>query len=324
MLIFSMFRGNDVGTDTQNYIDATHYEIEFDIEKTSTYEITFLTICNIINKTGLPDRTIIVFFSLYTFFMLWLACKKFRINICLACLFFYFSFYISSFNESRQIAACMTIFAAYSYYIKDKNITASILLILLATSLHLSSLLFLIVPFLLVLSDKIPKNIALLFMLAALIIFRIFDFDLFKGALTLLLDLDLKYVSSYGDLFEDDGGGFSIYAVISFFLEYIIIVYIIKTNNPQKDNLTPMEFLFVLGYLFLCFMSPAHMYIKRISYGLSLFAFLFYADYYQKHLKSRGFTLTNMIFISHIALYTYILLSKISSNSNGVLPYEFV
>lgn len=321
LLFFSMCRGDSVGTDTQNYIDATSAPVQFDIEKTATYEVTFVSICNLIHDTNLPGRTIIVFLSLYTFLFLYITCRKLNINLCLACLFFYLLFYISSLNEARQIAACMSVFAGYAYYLKDKDIFRFILLVILSASLHLSSLLFLFVPFLLQLHDKFNKTVWITVMLVSLIAFRICDIDVFSRALSMLLDFDIKYVSSYSDLFDEVSGGFSIFAIISFFIEFIIIVYLLITNNPDKDKLTQFEFLFVLGFLFLCIMSPAHMYIKRISYGLSLFSFLFYANYYQRRLNFRKLTMTNCVFICHVILYVYILFSKILSNSNGVLPY---
>lgn len=326
LLIFSLFRGNHVGTDTINYIDAVYDAkyYEFNIENSYSYEITYNSILKFINNNGLPARSIITFFSLYTFLLLFLICHKYKLNICLACIFFYLYFYISSFNEARQIAACMTIFLAYGYLIYEKKLWIFISLIIFASTIHLSSIIFLFIPLLLVLYDKISKQIWLFIMLLFLILFRILQFDFIEKILLLLNEINIRYVISYGDLFIENSDLYSIFGIIHFILEYLIIAYILKTNNPNSKKLNKMEFLFVCGYLFLCLMTPAHMYIKRISYGLSLFTFIFFADYYQKHLTYKKISFINVVFVFHILLKTYVLLSNISKNSNGVFPFEWI
>lgn len=159
LLFFSMFRGDDVGTDTKNYMDVYDrisnlflYDANFTFKGGRT-ELLYYYLCSYIYLNNYNPKIIIYVFSLITFVFLYLGCKKNKIDTCLFLLFYVLSTsYIISFNVARQFAAISICFYATSF-LTENNLKKIlfVVLVLLASLIHTSSILFVLLLF----SDKI-------------------------------------------------------------------------------------------------------------------------------------------------------------------------
>ena len=136
MAYMTMFRGDNVGTDTMNYL---RYNAEHRIEE---YFVT--GIVSLIFTGTFNERAVIYATCFVTYFFAFLNIRKYKIDVRYFCLFFFiYSFFAMGLNISRQIAA-IVIVANFLPYIFDKSKKKSLLFFvgcILGAGFHISSLL---------------------------------------------------------------------------------------------------------------------------------------------------------------------------------------
>ena len=149
MFFVSFYRDIKVGIDTYAYyMNDITYGIIGDTSMSYSYELGFLLFRRFIDDYNLPPRWCLFGLVILTFFFLWKASKRYKVNLVLLCLFFYlFNFYFLSMNIARQITASSILLYGYSFLKEEKKHYYYIPLVLLAASFHLSSLLFILVYF---------------------------------------------------------------------------------------------------------------------------------------------------------------------------------
>ena len=135
LFFFNVFRGDGVGNDTMNYISwdriqylGGSYETEFTgiADLGSNYELITIWMNRIVYMLNLHPRWIITMYSLITYIFLWIAFKKFRVNIAFASIFYVLlNLYFFSLSAARQMAAVSVILYAYSFLFENEIICTS-------------------------------------------------------------------------------------------------------------------------------------------------------------------------------------------------------
>ncbi len=146
LFILCFFRGPNVGIDTPAYYYNDMTFGSNGLADVSSYELEYSTLFfrRFIESNHLPSRFLLFGIAIITYFFLYKASKSFGVNLVLFCLFFYlFNFFFHTMNIARQLSASAIILYAYSFLDK-KNHYFYIILVLFATSIHFSSVIFLL------------------------------------------------------------------------------------------------------------------------------------------------------------------------------------
>ena len=135
MGLMTIFRGDEVGTDTTAYL---MYSAEHRIEEYIVTGMTYMIANDYIN-----NRSIIYVSGFVTYFFSFLCMRKYRIDVRYFSLFFIISgFFAMSMNVARQVAATAIIayFLPYIYNEKWKKSLLFFVGCILGAGFHLSSL----------------------------------------------------------------------------------------------------------------------------------------------------------------------------------------
>ncbi len=147
----------NVGTDYSLY--RYYY---YNIEDNSRFEIAFKSIIEFLNHLGISYNVFLLIISMLTIFLFYFAIKKYSKKP--AASIFYFitlGYYAYSFNIIRQMLAIAITLIGIKY-IKEKNFLKYLIVILIASSFHLTALLMIPAYFLLNLKNNRRNNLLLL------------------------------------------------------------------------------------------------------------------------------------------------------------------
>ncbi|MFM9987044.1 EpsG family protein [Flavobacterium sp.] len=214
----------------------------------------------------------------------------------------FYSFY--SITGIRQTLA--TVFTLYSYeFVKKKKIIPFLLLVLIASTLHKSALIF--IPFYFVCRIKKEKYI----FTAVLLLFPVFF--VFKDAMGKYLSV----LSGYTDYNQLEGAGTYTFTALFVFISLMAMIrrkYIIKNNINAKNYYN--GFAIALVFLPLSYINPNAL---RIIMYFSIFMILFIPEiiYSLKYISNKM-----RIDVSVITIILLISLF-IKSNFNSEMPYGF-
>ena len=238
--------------------------------------IAILFIYKCIYNNNLPERTIIVFYSLITFLFLRLSSK--RLNIDLATLMVVFLLggaYIYSFNIARQYTGLAVIVYAITYiYEKDfKRSLLFFLFVLFAITIHTSSIIFM--PLYLFRYIKAQKRFvyATILLFIFLYVIGIFDIrSLVSGSLS------LDSMDAYSDQYMHElsaVGQKSLGGYIMMFAQLSVQLFMLNTlfNHYRYSVL----FAFVILVVFLS--NDISGDISRVFFGFRLLVMLFMGYY---------------------------------------------
>ena len=214
----------------------------------------------------------------------------------------FYSFY--SITGIRQTLA--TVFTLYSYeFVKKKKIIPFLLLVLIASTLHKSALIF--IPFYFVCRIKKEKYI----FTSVLLLFPVFF--VFKDAMGKYLSV----LSGYTDYNQLEGAGTYTFTALFVFISLMAMIrrkYIIKNNINAKNYYN--GFAIALVFLPLSYINPNAL---RIIMYFSIFMLLLIPEIIYS-LKE----ISNKMRID-VSVITIILLVSlfIKSNLNSEMPYGF-
>ena len=318
LLFFSMFRGDDVGTDTRNYMDIYDrisnlflYDANYTFEGGRT-ELLYYYLCSFIYLNNLSPRIIIYVFSLITFVFLYFGCKKNKINISLFFLFYVLTTsYIISFNVARQFAAISICFYATSFLTENNwKKYLFVVIVLLASLIHTSSILFIV----LLISDWIKINrlkvglfIYLFSLLAIVLPLTDLAFSLF--AKFNILERYDQYGAS-GDFATSENGLLNyVYKTILFTIYYA--VYYIRTKDKKTDL---WDILFLLFFLVQAvFATEGNLATYRIKFAFMPLMCSYFALVFARKNKNK-----EILYYSY-CLIGYAMCIRVSL---GYLPYS--
>ena len=283
LLFFSMFRGDEVGTDTQNYMEKYDlianlflYDANYTFEGGRT-ELLYYYLCSFIYLNGYSPRWIIYIFSLITYIFIYLGCRRMKVNMAYFALFFVLStMYIVSFNIARQFAAISICFFSVSFLF-DKGLKQYFFLIGVGVSffIHSSSILFVPLYFLKNVSLDRTKVGWIIYVLSIIAIFAPITevaFEMFAR-----LGILERYSEKYGAASDR---GLSSLGIINYIYKTIIftIYFLIyrARNNEKKtdlyDNLY-LSFFLLQG----CFASDSNLATYRIKFSFMILMCLYFS-----------------------------------------------
>lgn len=288
---FSMFRGDDVGNDTMNNMNETslQYRASLDLSDIDgesigrTAELFYLLLVRFVVNNGFPPRAIIFLFSIITFLFLYLAFRKYNVNVGLACLFYFLSnHYLFSFSGARQMAAISILLFASSYLFEEgKKHYLFFLWVLIASLMHLSSISFIIVyPLRFV---KFNKSGMLIFLTLVFLFFSFVPFDM-SGILSHLGMFDFS--DRYADEADYSGTGLSVFGFLFKGLLFACSMFVFMTRNKEKKT-DLSDNLFLFSVFITCVLSLASMATNRVRYIFTIYQCVYYADYFIRNNKIR-------------------------------------
>lgn len=291
LFFLSAFRGDNVGIDTLNAMDNIRYDLEFSWDRSMSMEILTNFIYLLIFK-GAPPRIIIYFYSAVLFVSLFFISRRWKINLSTIMLFFLLCGpYIYSFNIARQWAAMSVIVLGLSYVFEEEKKKSYLyfIFVLLAASIHFSSLVFVVLYGFRYL--RITPQIGIMLMAISLVL-----------AITQLLPLNSllsrisvgSYLDSYADNLQEYHAR-SFMGYIANILEIGIYIYIVSKNKLENKYIVILSIsasLYILAQTlesvvhrsFMVFMFTTIIavsaYFSRKDYNKLIFAgFLMYCLY---------------------------------------------
>ena len=281
LFIFSFLRGESVGTDTTNAMQIstilTRSEVDFDITNFSTYEISTNLVYRII-KSGRSPRLIIEFYSIVTFLFLYLACRRFKINLSILMFGILISgFYIYSYNIARQYTAISVCLYALSF-IFDKSWKKSLLFfpwMIFAISIHTSSLFFL--PLYLVRYLN-PNKITISAIIIGSLIFGTLGDDYIRLFFMEILANDelLSYSNAYSDMITD----YSSHSFMGMLFKYLTIALYIYAIIILYKSSSKYTMLLTIAVGILCFTYTLPEVLYRTVHGFDVIAAMLLCYYF--------------------------------------------
>ena len=249
-------RDKTVGTDTGMYhnifLDVARNEFNWSFLDSNFVEIGYRIINKVISFFILDDNIAVMLIAFITIGGFAVFFYKNSYNIWLTTfLFIGFSYYLETFNTMRQVLACMIICNAFIVLKNKKNIYW-IISVLIASTIHFSSVIFL------VFTKVLPLNKKKLIVYILPIILLYFCIDIFSEYFILLDVVGDKYKGYFLDenilmnlndilkillffsfigwgyykrfLFSEDEKNF--FSICSIFLIYAIICIVMKSKMP--------------------------------------------------------------------------------------------
>lgn len=323
LTFFSMFRGINVGIDTFHYYNndfSNTYEINLSSEVSYDYELLTLLVSTAIAKLGLNPRTFLWFLSIITSVFIFKAAKKFKVSYILPLFFFLLlNYYSISLNQSRQIASASIILYAFSFLERDdKKKYQYFVYVVLATSIHLSSIIFLPVYFVKYLHFESKRVYSQMIFVFTFILFAYVQLHKESFLNTVLGNVD--QMSVYEHLGGDtEDRSFSVMGFISALIGLFINV-LICLKLLRSDNNKVFPYLLLLTIMLEVLLSAYSGNIGRVLYGFSFIKFIAFASYFG-NLRLKKFGEKECLFIFLVVYYSYIMLNSLSAGSYGVVPY---
>jgi len=306
LLFFSMFRGDHVGNDTNNYMDlgriqyrGGHLDISivgFIANIGTNIEFVDILINRLVYTLSLPPRLIIYIYSFITFLFMNVGMKRYYTNrsICLI-LYVLLCLYFFSLSAARQMAAVSVLFYAMSFLITRSKRDSIRFLIwnIVAACIHASSLFFLPLFFLKYL--RFPsRRLSIIVMITFMLIFVVLSVNILPIVQNYLkIDYFLSTIYEY-----ENGFGRSAMGKIFDLLKYsfLLFVFIQRSNVEQsrvfdttilpKKRITNNRFvdiwdtLFLVSFCFAVICSPMPGLISRTSYFLLAYICAYVGKYY--------------------------------------------
>ncbi len=249
LLFFSMFRGDNVGTDTLHYIYAasTPYQVfkYGGVADDSRVELLYNFVNYCIYSNNLNPHYIIYFLSIITFAFLFLSARRFKVGYSLVVLFYvYLGYYYLSFNIARQIAAMSIALYGLSFMNEEtKKKYLFFIWVLVAALIHNTVIIVAFAYFL----RKIHfnKRYAALIVGTLYVVFMIFPITPFL--MNFLGDMNMSYSSIYGK-----GGNFDIMdksiigVLYHVFNGVLLLTIFLKYKEGSKTDFNDNYFLMSL------------------------------------------------------------------------------
>lgn len=304
LLFFSMFRGENVGADTIQYLESFSHR-QFDLMFLSVYQLEFLFIGaeNLAAALNLGPRYIIYLFSIITFYFIVKSSKRFNVSISLVCFFYVlFNFYFLSLNIARQFAAASILLYAFSYLqYEDKRRLWFFVFVILASGLHVTSLAFIFLYLTRYFNvGVINKWFIITFCVAFYLFCVVWVNKLIQPIITILSNFNQydNYLNQTQEMGLTVNG--VIFSTSQFIINMIIFIQLQK-EGTNKILLNLFLISILVGTLFTNLWGD----FGRIKYSIEIINVICYA-YYFKH--SRFSVNKLIIFTITMIVYGYILI----------------
>lgn len=312
-----MFRAESVGTDTANYTDFsdTITSLSFDYNGNfqigSMLEFSYLSARLWIYENNYSPRFLICLMSAITFLFLYLSLKRSRLPFGIGVLVFTVLFYLASFNIARQICACSIILYAYTFLFENGlKKYLFFFFIILATSFHASSLLYLsMYAFRYIKVDAFKKSILTYIALSLLVVNIVYPLPISEWLVSLFGNI------SYAEIYADRAvtNSRSIFGIIYTIIQVLPSILVFSKCNKEKLNIK--DFIFYISIILLILSSTANSDFARIFLPVQVFQVLYIAILYAEN------RLNKESFYIFIVLNALLTLYGASTGSGEVVPY---
>lgn len=319
LCFLSMFRAESVGTDTANYTDYSSKISKFVIDYDGDFqigrmlEISYLSTVMWLYENDYSPRLLICLMSIITFLFLFLSLKRMNLSYGIGVLTFMIVFYLASFNIARQICACSIILYSYTFlFEKNSKKYLFFLFIILATTFHASSILYLSMYIFRYINTDIFKKTTLTYIAISLFIINIiYPLPLSEWLTSTFSSLSYAETYSANSVTQSR----SIFGILYSFIQFLPYIIIFVKCNKEKLNI--QDIIFYLSIISLILSSTANSDFARIFLPLQVFQILYITNLYaEKRLK-----LNKAPFYYFIALNTLLVLYGASTGSGEVVPY---
>lgn len=308
LLFFSMFRGDNVGHDTKNYLKRVEYKYDAFDDATdlgvltsgigTNLEVVDNSFYYFIHKLDLPSRTILYIYSIITIFFYYFALRRLRVNPSLGLMFYVLLYlYYFSFSNARQMASASVFLYAISFLLYNKRKKFFFLFFILSSAIHFSAFFFIWIYFFQFV--KINRTILFYIMVATLFIMTFTDIRLMNLVYNLV---NIDIIQGYKGEFEY--GTRTIYGRIVDVFIYGFYLFVFKMRNVFKTT-DLMDVFFTLGFVISILLAHESLLISRIAFYLSplMCAYLAMVLYERKLFYGRF----QGIFIAYLILVLYTL-----------------
>lgn len=324
LLFFSMFRGDNVGNDTKNYLSEeriqyrggnleVEYTAEFFLENLgSGTELIDIALNRLVYGFNLPPRFIIWIYALITIVVLYNALRKFRVNTSIGLLLYVLSgLYFFSLTAARQMAAVSIVLYALTFV--NDNITVSkhltkgrtilksdflkfLAIMLIAALIHTSAIFFILVyPLKFLHLDKKLMTIILSFVCAACVLLTIDPMSYIFSV------VNMEYVSRYLGLFDE--GGRSLMGRLFDIPRFVFFIFIFY-KGVKNEKTEPFDNCYALALVLMAIFIQTNDLLARVTYCLTVFMCVYISMVLVKnrHLE-KGILYT--LFLLYIVLSVY-------------------
>ena len=320
LFVVLTFRGVNVGSDTIMYYNNDFYaNLEFSLE--SKFEISFQLISYAINMYGINPRWCLYSLSFLTFLFLYLSVKRYHklfgtSYVCFFVFYFLLGFYALAFNISRQMLAVSILLYAYSFLFENNRKRLYFLFYtLLASSFHISSIIFLPVIFI----NKISVSkisfihiFSLLFILFTVVV-------LSKNYILSYVMSKFGALEIYGTYVEDAAtSDKSFLGMLIDYIEFFMSMFVYYWLSKKIQN-TTLSNLFLLSIIVDIILMAFYGNIYRIRLGITIFQVVAFATCFTYH---KSFSSSEkFVFYFTLLFFGYFLLTSLSNGAYDIVPY---
>ncbi len=321
LAFFSAFRGVKVGSDTINYYN-NNFDKDLFIQKaaSNSYEYCFLAVSETIKNMGWNPRLCLYFLTILTFVFLYKASSRFyksdRTYLVMSIFVFYcLANYSMSLNIARQIAASCILLYAYTF-IERKKIWPFLITVLFASSIHISSILFIFIyPVCLL---KYERIISYKFILVVSIFFLFFMSLMCKDYFFNMFFSDNELFSVYERYVDQtEKFDFSISGLILLIIELSIKLFVLF-ELFNRGHITLSKLLLISIIVEIVF-SMFYGNVARIRHGITIVEVPCLATYFSY--TNKDTTRNIAVFILFSIVFGYDMLSGLSRGAYEIIPY---
>ena len=321
--LLAAFRGN-TGTDSAMYKQAYYNINSVNSSRWSEFEPGFSILIKSLNYLHFSYHAL---FFLMSFIGTWLIIKliiryKNNIDVRFAVIWYVIDLYLISLNGMRQGMAVAVGIYAMAFFV-EKKFLQSLILIIVASMFHTSALICLAVFGCKILFDNRHSKVLLIFV-SSVIIFLMFNRDLFGDIVTMLTGSVY-----YGNYFR--GGESSQGTLVGYFIKIFPILFLSVLNYHEYNKENHMKILFSLmfcGYLLSMISSIKAGQGARVGWyftylNILVIPFCLKYNLKMKFIRNKVYSI-NLIYIK-VIMYIYIIVMMIYNlflkEFNQVVPY---
>lgn len=311
----------DVGTD---YFSYRYYFDQINFGNDTPAEIGFELIVKSLQYFGFGYQSMFLLFSLITLVCFYLGLRWYSQNIVIfkptLYILFFIYIYVFSFNGVRQSLAAAIVFLASSYFLKGDN-KKSIILILIASLFHISSISFIVIQFIANKSFnryKLFSGLIIAFLIAKLNIFN-------KMIETIILNfnfldyfgyLENYYYSTYNDRIIEFGFISTLHLIILIFI--IFRIHIKEISNIERFSYHMFYIYILINILAL----DAPMFTRMMPY-FSIFLVISVSNFVNIFPIKKKKIIEIFILIFYLTLIIFVMINGvINPNSSDYIPYQ--
>lgn len=342
--LYSGLRGKTVGLDTalwNSIFDNIVKNGLSELPRNTEVEKGYMMVNYVLGKIGLPSQSIIILGSAIICCSFYNIIKKYSKNYVLSSLIFISMIFTVTMNVSRQYIALAFLLYAFDAIVQKKRKQA-ILLILLATSMHYSAIIFL--PLVYFASSKTSINRKSVFLIGAVSFSAIPLYMVIVNLFVSIFDQYNRFITSskYSAELEVSLQYVILFAMVAFLgLIYISPIQlkirkskvVIAHNNviqnvvackPEDIQSYLLFFLLFIEYIVIYFISRNLLIAARFTYYFqsSLIIVIPNTIYYLK--QRYKLKLINVcLMVAFLAYFIYFGYRYFVSDPHGILPYMF-